>query len=120
MQITNLLSEAFLTISGFLTFYFLLRKLPMPLIILWGTFILSVSTTSFFSALYFAGFNETNIWHEFFKNIGSSIGIILLLFGIYAQVFKKVFSTNNLLMIIAFGLTFALGGIFLNLKPLRR
>jgi hypothetical protein len=67
MQITNLLSEAFLTFSGFLTFYFLLRKLPMPLIILWRTFILAVSTTSFFSALYFAGFNETNIWHEFFK-----------------------------------------------------
>jgi hypothetical protein len=116
MQITNLLSESFLTISGFLTFYFLLRKLPLTQIILWGTFTLSVSITSFFSALYFAGVSGMNQWHDFFRNIGSSTGIILLVVGIYSLVFKKAFSIKMVFLISASVLAFSLISMYLNLQ----
>ncbi|MEY4538429.1 MAG: hypothetical protein RLZZ306_186 [Bacteroidota bacterium] len=116
MQISNFLSESFLTLSGFSTFYFLLRKLPLTQIILWGTFILSVSITSFFSALYFAGVSGMNQWHDFFKNIGSSAGIILLVLGIYSLVFKKNFSSKTVVMVVTSVFAFSMIGVFLNLE----
>jgi hypothetical protein len=115
MQLSNFLSESFLTISGFLTYFFLLRKLQLTNKILWGTFILSVAITSFFSALYFAGIEGMNQWHDFFKNIVSSTGIILLVVGVYSVVFKKNFSVKTVFVIALVGLAFALIGAYLNL-----
>jgi hypothetical protein len=115
MKLSNFLSESFLTISGFLTYYFLLRKLPLTSMILWGTFILSVAITSFFSALYFAGIEGMNQWHDFFRNIGSSMGIILLVVGVYSVVFKKTFSIQKVFIIASVGLAFALIGTYLDL-----
>jgi hypothetical protein len=115
MQTISFFSESFLNISGFLTYYFLLRKLPLASKILWGTFILSVAITSFFSALYFAGIAGMNEWHDFFRNIGSSTGIILLVFGIYSVVFKKTFSIQTVFILALVGLAFALIGTYLNL-----
>ncbi len=116
MQITNLISESFLSLTGFLTYYFLIRKIPQKQVLLWGTFILSVAMTAFFSALYFAGVSGMDNWHDFFKNIGSSTGIILLVAGIYSLIFKETFSSKPTFWIVALSLGFALICMFLNLN----
>ncbi len=115
MQLTSFLSESFLSISGFLTYYFLLRKVPQKHKVLWGTFILSVAITSFFSALYFAGVPHMNQWHDFFRDIGSSTGIILFLVGIYLLVFEKELTSKTIFFLAALALGFALICMYLKL-----
>ncbi len=109
MQLTNFLSESFLTISGFLVFFILLRKLPLPQIFLWGTFVLSISITSFFSALYFAGVEDMNQWHDFFRDIGSSMGIISVVVGAYSLVFQRQVSLRSACIVLIIGLFLMVG-----------
>ena len=116
MQIISFFSEAFLALIGFLTYYFLLRKVPQRQIVLWGIFILSVSITSFFSALYFAGIEGMNQWHDFFRDIGSTTGIILLVIGVYSAVFNYEFSSKTIFFMVILALGFGLICMYLNLK----
>ena len=116
MQIISFLSESFLATMGFLTYYFLLKKAPQRQVVLWGTFILSVLITSSFSAIYFAGIEGMNHWHDFFRDIGSTTGIVLLVLGIYSAVVKHNFSAKIFYFIMAIALGFGMICIYLNLS----
>ena len=113
MNLPNFLSELFLSLSGFLVYYIFPRKLRFVDSILWGTFIVSVSITSFCSALYFAGVPSMELWHDFFKNIGSSIGIVLLVMGIYSLVMKHSFSKKTVFTVFLMGLSLVFLSMFL-------
>jgi hypothetical protein len=86
MEISHMISDGILTITGLYVFFRYLLKLNLTHTILWESFILSITCAALFGSLRYAGFQIAANASTFFQHLAITVGAVGIIAASWALV----------------------------------
>ena len=118
MQISHVISDTILALTGFFVFFRYLQKLDFFETLLWESFVLSVTAAATIGALGFAGVQNIAWIGVFFQNMAAIVGALGLLAASWYLVKKQEPDKNTTIGILAFGFILLGLKLVLNISPI--
>ncbi len=105
MELSHAISDAVLTLMGICVFFRYLLRLPLPVCLSWGSFVLSVTLAALFGTLRFLGVMPAAVKiSELFQHSAGTIGAFGLVFASVFLALRKPMPALQVYEVLALGL----------------
>lgn len=113
MEISHVISDGILTLTGLYVFFKYLLRLNLTHTVLWESFVLSITCAALFGSIRFAGYKEAANASSFFQHMAITVGAVGIVAASWALVTNSTLTKTTCYILLTVGfLIFAISDGF--------